>query len=78
MKKVKLTKVDDHAFNGKHPNNVNVGFQITGEELSPVAIGERYYVGYSFSTSAVKEIINETTFKSTYSTYKIEYINQKT
>lgn len=72
-KKVKLTKLSDDAFAGNHPNGINTGYVKEGYELVPPTIGERYFVGNTFSTSPVTEIIDKNTFKSTYSTYQIEY-----
>lgn len=75
-KKVKLTKISDDSFNGKHPNNINEGYTKIGIEIKPPTIGERYFLDsfFGFSTSPIIEIIDENTFKSTYSTYKIEYL----
>lgn len=75
----RLTKISDDVFGGNHPNGINEGFVKTfnGIPLLPV-IGERYYFGYGgFSTSIVTEIISQDekgfTFKTLYSTYKVEY-----
>lgn len=81
-KKVKITKLSDDTFNGKHPNGIYEGYTKIGIEQAPPTLGDRYYVSdpnrmfNSFSTSPVKEIIDENNFKTIYSTYKIEYINE--
>ncbi len=76
-KKVKLTKLSDDTFKRlglNHPNAIEEGFTKTGLELVPPTVGERYWVG-NFSTSPVVKIIDKNTFKSTYSTYQIEYLD---
>lgn len=70
--KVKITKLSDDFFDGEHPNNINAGYTKIGGAKSKPVVGERFSVD-SFSTSPVTEIIDDNTFKSTYSTYKIEY-----
>ena len=82
MKKVKITKLTDDFFKQigeKHPNEINEGYIKTGFELSPPKIGERYYVSSqvhdAFSTSPVVKINDDGTIKTTYSTYKIEYLD---
>lgn len=74
-KVVRITKLTDHKFNGKHPNGINEGFVKQGAEIEPPQIGERYYVGLDFSTSPVTKI-TKGTIKTTYSTYKLEYIHE--
>lgn len=82
MKKVKLTKISDDVFNGKHPDGIFEGYVKEGLESRPPAIGERYYVqGRSISsifiTSPVTVLPDENgVFKTTYSTYKLEYLNE--
>lgn len=73
MKLIKLTKLKDNTFNNNHPNQINEGFTITGI-ADKVKVGERFYVGKDFSTSRVKKIIDENTFETMYSTYKIEFL----
>ena len=73
--KVRITKITDDVFNGNHPNGINEGFVKEGIELKPIKIGERYYVGLNFSTSIVKKLPDENgIFKTNYSTYKLEYL----
>lgn len=77
----KLIKISDDFFEGKHPNDINVGFTQTYQhKLELPVIGERYYPVKrwpSFSTSIVQEILSQDetgfTFKTTYSTYKVEH-----
>jgi len=81
MKRIKLTKLSDDAFDGNHPNGIYEGHVEEGFEVNPPTIGERYYVRKSkmdawipFSTSIVKSLPDENgIFKTTYSTYKVEY-----
>ena len=77
----KLIKISDDFFEGIHPNDINVGFTQTHQhKLELPVVGERYYPVKrwpGFSTSIVKEILSQDetgfTFKTTYSTYKVEY-----
>jgi len=75
-KKVRLTKLVDTTFNGKHPNGINEGYVKEGQELVPPTIGERYYVGLTFSTSPVLKINKNGTIETTYSIYKLEYVDE--
>lgn len=78
-KKVRITKLSDDYFKNvgeEHPNGIYEGYVKKGIELKPPTVGERYYIGIGFSTSPVTKIIDENTIKTTYSTYKIEYINE--
>ena len=73
-KKVRLTKITDDHFEGKHPNGINVGFVKEGYMIEYPTIGERFDIG-TLSTSPVIELPNEEgIFKTTYSTYKLEII----
>lgn len=83
MKKVKITKIKDDVFNNNHPNGINEGYEKIGFEFKPPKIGERYYVlrlnnkidRNPFSTSIVMELPDKDgIFKTTFSTYKIEYL----
>ena len=79
MKKVKLTKLSDDAFNGNHPNGIYEGYVAQGFETNPPTIGERYEIHTEngtlvLSTSIVQSGSNKDgIFKTTYSTYKVEY-----
>lgn len=74
-KLVKLTKISDHIFGNKHPNNINTGYIKIGIEMYPPKVGISYYLT-NFHTSVVTKIINETTFITLNSTYKIEYLDE--
>lgn len=80
-KKIRLTKLSDDAFKGKHPNNIQAGYTIVGYMLDKPKKGERFLVYTTsrfypeFGTSVVVEKLNkDNIFKTTYSTYKIEYL----
>lgn len=72
-----LTKLSDDYFDGMHPNGIYAGYHQVGELIENITVGERVLVhgkrmdDYLY-TSKVMEIIDENTFKTTYSTYKIE------
>lgn len=72
-----LTKLSDDYFDGMHPNGIYAGYYQVGELLENITIGERALVQGKrmddrLHTSKVVDIIDDTTFKTTYSTYKIE------
>jgi len=72
--KVKVTKLSDDHFNGKHPNDINKGYTKIGYTPKLPTIGERFYVS-EFSTSLVtKELNKDNEFKTMYSTYKLEIL----
>jgi len=76
-KTVKLTKLKDNRFNGRHPNGINEGYVKEGIMQHLPKIGERFYVG-AFSTSPVlSEIDEDGIFETTYSTYKLEIIKNE-
>lgn len=62
------------ADNPIHPNNIEEGYEkregMDEGFFKKPTIGERFYVGYSFSTSAVQEILSEDTFRTYNSIYK--------
>lgn len=72
----KITKTSDNMFNGRHPNDVNVGYStiLNHKELESPVVGERYHFG-NLLTSTVKEVIHdneeELLFKTRNSTYLI-------
>lgn len=74
-KKIKLTKLSDDTFEGNHPNGIYAGYVKTGYMKDLPKVGERFFViGGMFSTSIVtKELNKNNIFKTTFSTYKIEY-----
>lgn len=70
---VRLTKISDDVFNRKHPNGIIEGIEIMGILAFPIEVGQNVVLD-NFYTSNVTEIINESTFKTLNSTYKIEYL----
>lgn len=75
MKRVRITKISDDAFMGMHPNGIDVGYVKEGTIQREPELGERFYIGGSFSTSPVTQLPDsEGVFKTTYSTYKLETI----
>lgn len=79
--KVKITKISDDKFNGKHPNNINEGFNTTGILYNYPTIDTCCYIG-SLRTSLVTEILESDSeksliFKTLNSTYKIEELEEK-
>ena len=75
-KRVRLTKLSDDHFDGKHPNGIFEGYVKEGTEIVPPTVGEMYWLD-NFHTSVVQKIIDKNTFKTTYSTYKIEYLDNR-
>ena len=75
MKTVKITKLSDDVFNGSHPNGIDEGYESEGYEYAPPQVGERYHGG-GLLTSTVTEVIDENTFKTRNSTYRIETIEE--
>lgn len=74
MKNIKITKLKELP-DALHPNNIQEGFEKVGIMLKEPTIGERFYVGGSWSTSGVQEIIDSNTFKTYSSIYKWEVID---
>lgn len=68
--KIKLIKIQE-LEDALHPNNIKEGFEIEGILYKEPTIGESFYVNNYWSTSAVKEIIDNDTFKTYSSIYKI-------
>lgn len=73
-KTVRLTKLKE-VENPTHANNIEEGHIEQGYFLAEPKIGERFYAGYGWSTSQVKEILTENTFRTHNSIYKWEIIN---
>lgn len=78
--KVRVTKITDDKFKGKHPNGINEGYITEGDEISQPRVGEPYSIfnvnGYDaleFKTSTVTQV-SKTMFKTLNSTYKREVI----
>ena len=65
----KLEELPDATF----PNNIEVGFDVVRETpdkyFTMPTVGERFTVGF-FSSSGVREIISEDTFRTYNSIYK--------
>lgn len=72
-KRMKITKLRDN-FEGKHPNQINEGFIETGVMYEKPVVGHSFKLGRLF-TSTVTEIIDDNTFKTLNSTYKLEPID---
>lgn len=73
-RKIRLTKLKE-AENPKHPNNIQEGFAIDGDLYRKPTVGENFWVGNSWRTSIVLEILTENTFRTMNSIYKIEIID---
>lgn len=71
-----IRKVSDDKFEGQHPNGINEGYTTFGYLLKDITVGERCIVYFTntqyLNTSKVTEIIDENTFKTENSTYKIQ------
>jgi hypothetical protein len=72
-KRVRITKLKDDVFDGFHPNGIQEGYVKEGILWQAPELGVSCCVGDLY-TSVVTEIIDETTFKTRNSTYKIEEI----
>lgn len=70
-----LEKIADNKFNGNHPNKINTGRKSYGLIIQYPIIGQSCYVG-DLITSVVTEILDNNTFKTINSTYKIIYDNK--
>ena len=77
--KVKLTKLSDDKFEGKHPNDINQGFSIEGTLRYDIDVGlpimldkVKHDYWEWFHTSTITDIIDEHTFKTLNSTYRVE------
>lgn len=70
-----LEKIEDSKFNGKHPNEINIGRKTHGVIIQYPLIGQSCCVG-DLITSEVIEILDKNTFKTLNSTYKITYDNE--
>lgn len=68
-----LLKVEELA-EAVHPNNIEVGYDVTGAFVKEPKIGEAFWVGLGWRTSKVTEIISEDTFKTLNSTYRWRFL----
>jgi hypothetical protein len=73
LRNVRITKVTDDKFSGMHPNKINVGYEKEGLMFQAPTVGQSCCVG-SLTTSVVIEVIDDNTFKTMNSTYRIEYL----
>ena len=81
--KIKITKLKELP-NAVHPHNIGEGFSLIGNIPNSYfkipTIGERFGIGLTtqgfWSTSGVREIIDEFTFKTYNSIYKYEIIHK--
>lgn len=75
--KIKIIKLSE-LENAITPNNIKVGYEkiyeINESEFIKPSIDHRFNIG-TFSTSGVKEIIDDNTFKTYNSIYHWEIIN---
>lgn len=67
--KIKLEKLEER-LDAKHPDNIQVGFKKIGEMIDFPRLGNCFWVGKSFRTSVVEEIIDINTFKTVNSIYR--------
>lgn len=72
--KVKLTKISDDYFNGKHPNNINAGYIKEGYTPKLPTKGEHFSVGILSTSTVTEELNDDMIFKTSYSTYKLEIL----
>lgn len=75
MRKVKLEKIKDLRFEGRHPNGVNEGHVAIGEEIQPPIVGSCYYLG-SMRTSTVIRISDDNTFETRNSIYQLTELKE--
>lgn len=76
VSKVRLTKVEN-SMGKPHPNNIEGGYTIEGNETKKLVVGESYGVKNDtnfFISSTVTEILDNGVFKTRNSTYKIDYL----
>lgn len=64
----KITELE----NATHPENIAVGFTLSGRMAAEPKLFTRFRVGPTWSTSVVTEIIDENTFKTLNSIYRIK------
>lgn len=71
--KIRLTKLNELP-DAIWKNNIEEGFVKEGEFVAEPKVGECFWVGDYWSTSLVKEIIDNNTFKTCNSIYRWESI----
>lgn len=72
----RLSKVEDTKFNGEHPNGIDEGFMMEGTFREVPTVDESFVLddpntGRCLRTSRVTEIIDETTFRTRNSIYRL-------
>jgi hypothetical protein len=75
---VLVTKVVDEVFNGVHPNGIDVGYQSQGTLQRDLKEGDFLHIvgfGRYLITSTIQKILDENTFTTMNSTYKIKKID---
>lgn len=76
---VNLTKVSDDVFGGRHPNQIFEGYSRAGTLQRDIQVGSFGYIidfsGEYFITSEIIEVMDENTFKTVNSTYKINKVD---
>ena len=72
--KIRLEKIEE-LQNAVTKNNIPVGFTTEGEMFTKPQVGKQFLVGHELRTSIVEEILNDNTFKTRNSIYKITELN---
>ena len=67
--KIILEKISELS-DAIHPNNIEVGNVQVGDFNSKPEVGKCFWVGNHYRTSTVKEIIDDSTFKTCNSIYR--------
>lgn len=73
MKTVKLIKLKE-ADNPLYPKNIPDGYVKEGEFIEPPKVGDAFWVGGTWRTSDVQEILSHNTFRTHNSIYKYEIL----
>jgi hypothetical protein len=73
LKQVRLTKLSDDKFADRHPNGIHKGYIKEGYLWQAPIVGQSCCVA-GLVTSVVTEILDENTFRTENSTYRIEDI----
>ena len=68
---ITLTKISE-LEDAKHPHNIPEGHKVRGWLINEPIVGDRFQVNYTWSTSPVTELLENDTFKTLNSLYKIE------
>lgn len=72
---VKVFKIEDSVFDGKHPKDINAGYERIGKAMGEVVEGEPFYIQTNrglFHTSRVTVVNDDNTFNTLNSVYKLE------